>query len=286
MGPSRRQLAAVLAGFLLLAAAGQATSIAAVAEQTPSPEQLWDAYPLQPGAAGSQPADPAPTPTAAPTRGAGRPASRPNRRDTDGTLAAVILIGAAGLAFGVGLATMVLLRRIRRANPKTTGPPVVGRPVPANERYAPSPRAEAPARDGPEATSEAARVQEPAMPPAERFARRRPWPDDAADVWTCQLEWNAGYRTSTFRAMAAAPGERRRRHQIGESEPLRWLLMGEPEPPTPETAAAVRELMSALTAEGWESIGRAQRWYALRFVWRQEVEPRPLTPLTGRARDA
>ena len=62
--------------------------------------------------------------------------------------------------------------------------------------------------------------------------------------------------------------------------------MSEPEPPTPELAVRVRALMTALETAGWQHIGRGDRWYAQRFVWRQDGQPRPIEPLTGKAADA
>ena len=72
--------------------------------------------------------------------------------------------------------------------------------------------------------------------------------------------------------MAEPPGGGKRR-QIGESPPLRWTLMSDPEPPTPEFVAVVRALMAALEAAGWERIGPGGPWYAQRFLWRGAGEP-------------
>ncbi|HEX5621132.1 MAG TPA: hypothetical protein VFX51_22095 [Solirubrobacteraceae bacterium] len=111
--------------------------------------------------------------------------------------------------------------------------------------------------------------------PVRRFARPAPWPEDAHELWTCEIAWKAGYRKSSFRAMAGPPGDGKRR-PIGDSPSMRWSLMGEPEPPTPELAIRVRILVDALETAGWEHIGRGQRWYAQRFVWRGSDEPRPV----------
>jgi hypothetical protein len=111
--------------------------------------------------------------------------------------------------------------------------------------------------------------------PARRFARLVPWPEEATALWTCEIDWKAGYRRSTFRAMAEPPGAGKRR-QIGESPPLRWTLMSNPEPPTPEFVAVARALIVALEAAGWERIGRGGPWYAQRFLWRGTGEPGPV----------
>src|SRR5690242_5732899 len=92
-----------------------ATPSAARAAQKPSPKQLWDAYPLQPGSSRSQAPDPAPTPTAAPTRAPARPAAAIQAHESSGARAAVILLGAAVFAFVIGLATVLLLRHSRTA---------------------------------------------------------------------------------------------------------------------------------------------------------------------------
>jgi hypothetical protein len=110
------------------------------------------------------------------------------------------------------------------------------------------------------------------MTPARRFARLVPWPEEAVALWTCEIDWKAGYRRSTFRAVAEPPGAGKRR-QIGESPPVRWTPMSEPEPPTPALVAAVRPLMAALEAAGWQRIGPGGPWYAQRFLWRGTGEP-------------
>jgi hypothetical protein len=113
-------------------------------------------------------------------------------------------------------------------------------------------------------------------PPARRFARDQPWPEEAATVWTCEIAWKAGYVKSTFRAMAGPPGGDGRRKSIGESPPLRWTLMTDPEPPTPEMVAGVKALLAALVAAGWERTQPGGAWYAQRFLWRGTGEPGPV----------
>jgi hypothetical protein len=287
---------------VLLTGAGQ---VAARAAQKPSPKELWQAYPLQPGSKGSEPADPAPTPTAAPTRAAAPPVVAPSARESSGTSAAAILLGGALLAFCVGLASSVLLRRsrsaartaarapvraaaARAAAPRAAAKATAGRATAKRAEAAAAPARAQPSRaaaiaEVPRASAGTAELD---VPPGKRFARKQPWPADAVGIWTCQLEWNAGYRNSTFRAMAAAPGDQRRRRRMGESAPIKWMLKGEPVPPTPEMAAAVRALTAALVDAGWEHIGTGRRWYGQRFVWRQEGEPRPVRSQTGGTVDA
>jgi hypothetical protein len=127
----------------------------------------------------------------------------------------------------------------------------------------------------PASASTSASEPEPAPEPARRFARPATWPEEATELWTCEIAWKAGYRKSSFRAMAGPPGAGKRR-PFGDSPSVRWALMGEPEPPTPELAIRVRMLVQALEAAGWEHIGRGRVWYAQRFVWRGSGEPQPV----------
>jgi hypothetical protein len=146
--------------------------------------------------------------------------------------------------------------------PEALRPPRPKRPSAPARPSAPTPprRPAAPAPEMPDVT------------PARRFARLVPWPEEAAALWTCEIDWKAGYRKSNFRAMAEPPGAGKRR-QIGESPSVRWTLMSDPEPPTPELVASVRLLIGALEAAGWERIGPGGPWYAQRFLWRRSGEP-------------
>jgi hypothetical protein len=133
-----------------------------------------------------------------------------------------------------------------------------------------------PLDSAPETVRSPAASEAPPIPqPARRFARPVPWPQDAAELWTCEIAWKAGYRKSSFRAMAGPPGPGKRR-PFGDSPSVRWTLMGEPEPPTPELAIRVRALVQALEAAGWDHIGRGRLWYAQRFIWRGSGEPQPV----------
>ena len=73
---------------------------------------------------------------------------------------------------------------------------------------------------------------------------------------------------------------------MGESVGARWMLMPEPEPPTRELMTAVRTLMGALEAAGWERIEPGGPWYAQRFLWRGSGEPQPVRPADAGAADA
>ena len=166
--------------------------------------------------------------------------------------------------------------RVARAPRAAPTGPLGGAPE-LPRRDARPPRREVPPTplsDGPEALRAGAPEPEPVVP-ARRFARAQPWPEDAETLWTCEIAWKAGYLKSAFRAMAGAPGGGRRK-SIGESPSLRWTLMTDPEPPTPEMIATVKVLVSALVAAGWERAGVGTSWYAQRFVWRGDGEPRPV----------
>ena len=147
--------------------------------------------------------------------------------------------------------------------------------LPQRESRRPRPEVPpAPLSEGPEALRAGA-SKPGSVVPARRFARARPWPEHAETLWTCEIAWKAGYLKSAFRAMAGPPGSGRRR-SIAESPSLKWTLMTDPEPPTPEMIANVKVLVSALVAAGWERAGAGTSWYAQRFVWRGEGEPRPV----------
>jgi hypothetical protein len=118
-------------------------------------------------------------------------------------------------------------------------------------------------------------------PPPSRFAGVRAWPDEAARAWTCEIDWKPGYIRSGFRAMAAPPGEQRRK-ALGQSRSVKWMMMGDAEPPTQDLVDVLHELMTALTEDGWVRIGPGEHWYSQRFLWAGNGQPRPLAPLTGK----
>jgi hypothetical protein len=139
---------------------------------------------------------------------------------------------------------------------------------------------------GEQRAAEAAGEPEPESSlPSGRFARAVPWPDGTDELWRCEIEWDAGYLSSRFGAVAYPPRGKRGR-TVGTSARFRWLLMAEPDPlpdattPTPRARAqaqevqeAVRRMVAALEAAGWERAGRGAHWYAERFCWRREGSP-------------
>jgi hypothetical protein len=297
-------IAAVMVVVGIAVPAAHTVSIAAA--QKPRPEKLWDAYPLDPGQERAEPADPAPTPTAAPVRRTGSPGRSAASEGDGGTVLVPALIG--GAAFVVGLGAGEALRRRRRraiagqiaerklapAVPSAPAAPGTVDVLPHVPQPPVAPADGAHEREPPEAAGEPAApirwiapTPSRADPPSSalRFARVRRWPKEAARAWTCEIEWKPGYIKSGFRAMAAPPGELRRR-AFGQSRPVKWTLMGDPEPPTQDMVEVLQELVTALTEDGWVRIGPGNHWYSQRFLWAGNGQPRPLAPLTGKEANA
>ena len=294
----------VVVGIVASPAHEASTAVA----QSPSPEELWNAYPLDPGEEGAEPADPAPTPTVTPTptvaqeRSTGSRARSAAGDGDDGGLVAPALISVTIAAFAVGLGTGVVVRR--RRHRRAAAPVPERKPAAAGAAPTP-PTPEVPAADPvaflppapmsaprpPPAASagvseppEALHRNDPSLP-ARRFGRPRPWPQEAESAWTCEINWKAGYIKSGFRAMVAPPGEARRT-SFGQSRPIKWTLMDDPEPPTEQLVEGLRELVTALTEVGWVRIGLAGPWYSQRFLWAGYGQPRPLAPLKGKEANA
>ena len=240
---SARTIAPVLVGLALLLPA--ATAMAQ--EHTPSPEKLWNAYPLQPDA--SQPSVARAAPPAHDIAAAS-PAQRASGRDA-GLPAVVPIATAALLAFAAGVA----VGRVRR---KRAEPPpsraVVASPPPAAPTaarrlgwrdYPPPPR---PAPPPPGAASAAVAVE-----PAQAA-----WPHGTRREWRAEIVWQ---QEDGFTAAVLPPGAR----------PLPRGPVPEEEP---ELADALRDLEAALETEGWTAVAPAAAWCARRFVW-EHPEPPP-----------
>ncbi len=255
---------------------------------TPSPKELWEAYPLKPKTAER-------IVTATPTARAAAPAAVTPKRDSrGGGVAPIVIGGAAVLAFAGGL----LLGRLRRRQPPE---PVAAAPEPvevaAPERSDRFGREEARAPAA-VATAEPARATAPpprpvARPPAPPPPRAKPaaraqapviaprvaWPEGTEAAWRCEITWHSGYLRSEFRAQVNAPGARRRR-AVATSPSFKNLMKDPADVPRPELASAVRDLAIALEAQGWTSVQRGGRWYRLRFVW---TRPEPPPGMEGAA---
>jgi hypothetical protein len=153
--------------------------------------------------------------------------------------------------------------------------PAVSLREPEPERRTERPRRAAPAGAPREPTPRPAPARDAAGRPdaGGRFNRAVvDWPEDAEDMWRCELKWDAGYFSSRFQAIAYPPGGEPPR-PIGASPTFKWMFMDDPDPRGPRYLAQVRGFASALEAAGWERIGRGPAWYAQRFVWRREGTP-------------
>jgi hypothetical protein len=138
---------------------------------------------------------------------------------------------------------------------------------------------EAPASAEPLAPAEPPEARQPQR--SGRFERGPAWPADTLDVWRCEIRWDAGYVSSSFKALAYPPGKKRGR-TIAESAKFKWMIMEPPDPRERATLAEVRRLASALAAAGWQRVGHGPNWYSGRYAWRREepppdhVEPAPV----------
>ena len=309
-------IAAVMVVVGIVVSAAHTVSIAAA--QEPRPEKLWDAYPLDPGQEGTEPPDPAPTPTAAPARRSASPARSAASEGDGGTGVILALIGGAAFVVGLGAGEVVRRRRRRATTTRaaerevaaaaTSAPaapatahllPPAPQPPGAPADGAATAETERPEADGEPLPMPRPQGRDPAPagwiapappradppPSALRFARARAWPEEARRAWTCEIDWKPGYIKSGFRALAAPPGEPRRR-TFGQSRPVRWTLMADAEPATEDMVEVLQELVTALTEDGWVRIGPGRHWYSQRFLWAGNGQPRPLAPLTGKEANA
>jgi hypothetical protein len=120
-------------------------------------------------------------------------------------------------------------------------------------------------------------VAEPANDVKERSSRRLfepqpPWPAGAEQLWRCEIRWRAGYVNSRFAVVARRPG-RRGSTTLSSSKTFKWLIMGDPDPPSPEFRTAVEGLDEQIMAAGWEPAGFGRDWWELRYVWRGDGDP-------------
>jgi hypothetical protein len=139
----------------------------------------------------------------------------------------------------------------------------------------------------PLAAAPAARQARPAPSQRQpgRFDRAPGWPEGTCDRWRCEIAWASGYVHSRFRALAYPPGGRKG-NPICESRDFKWLLRAGPDPSDAAHRREVQRLAAALKAAGWEPVGRGSRWFAGRYVWRDESTPAnqiPLAPAEGAA---
>jgi hypothetical protein len=109
--------------------------------------------------------------------------------------------------------------------------------------------------------------------------RRRPATTTGrpAPAWRCEITWQAGSGSASFRAETTTPEDKP--CVIAESTTVQW-----PPPVGPdagaELAGAARQLERTLIEAGWTPAGSGPEWYARRFVW-----TRPTAPVVPRAGD-
>ena len=122
-------------------------------------------------------------------------------------------------------------------------------------------------------TPVAGSVSEPEPAPSRRlFEPQPPWPQGSEQLWRCEIRWRAGYVNSRFAVVARKPG-RRATTTVSSSKTFKWLIMGDPDPPSPEFRNAVESLDEQIMAAGWEPAGFGRDWWELRYVWRGDGPP-------------
>jgi hypothetical protein len=174
--------------------------------------------------------------------------------------------------------------------PPRGGEPATDPEPPAHEPAAETAPPEPPAGKSAMDTAPPKRPALAAEPPGEaaplpgggRFDRRPPWPEGTAELARAEIDWQAGYINSRFRAVVYHPN-RKRGTIAATGSNYKWLLMGEPAPESPEFVAEVERLAAALEDAGWEEIGEGGvAWFSRRYVWRHappapdELRPKPL----------
>jgi hypothetical protein len=126
----------------------------------------------------------------------------------------------------------------------------------------------------------------PAPAPSRRLFEPQPaWPSGAEDLWRCEIRWRAGYVNSRFTLVARRPG-RRGSTTVSSSKTFKWLIMADPDPPSPEFRDAVERLDEQIAAAGWEPAGSGREWWERRYVWRGDgPPPLDLDPAPARVGD-
>jgi len=260
---------------------------------SPSAEELWNSYPLDPSPERGAEPPAVSSPAAGP--GSARPTGRAPERSDGGSPIALLTV----LAFVAVLGGLALLgfRRLRDIRSQAAAAPLASRPgngapvlsasaaTPGKHENGPRGPHAAGARGtkDPAATSPQDQVppREPAGPAAPAAAADvpaghapQPEPDvsgsaaavpaDMHRTWMAEIEWRRTDAESRFcvcaRAARGEPGT-----VLAESGPLEW-------PPTSATsvqalAAAAEKLEASLVAAGWRALPPGSKWYAKRFSW-------------------
>jgi hypothetical protein len=250
-----------LLACLVLAAPAPALAL----DATPSPKELWQAYPLKP------PTQPTVTP-AAPARTA-TPATHGS-----GSGMTTVLIVLVGVCVAGGIAAIAW----RAQRGRHAGAPAVAAP-PRMRALVPAMPLLSVAGGGPrQPTVSAAQERRPTASgtPRRRAAgggRVAPLPSDPRRAWTAEIEWRPGDADSRFWVIATAD-DGSAKAPVAQSGALEW-------PPSGPTAVqalsdAARALEEALLSAGWSPLPAGEAWYAKRFAWAPRQAPRP--PADGR----
>jgi hypothetical protein len=256
----------VLACLLLLSSQ---PTLAQDRTPTPSAQELWKKYPLDPTPTSGAERSASSTPTD--SNSAGRPRDRAPA-GSEGAMP-IVLLACGFVAFGAALGLMWLRRR------GTVTPQVAAAPPAARLGKG------SPARSASDPT---AATPENGLQPSHAATARGPnghasGPDAAAVVppepqrkWIATIGWRHTDAESRFCVFARA-AEGGSAAVVAESDPLQW-------PPTGPTAVralsgAVAKLEASLAAAGWKALPAEREWYAKRFAWEPAVEgqtvPRP-----------
>jgi hypothetical protein len=173
----------------------------------------------------------------------------------------LIVYGLSAVALALVAATVLTLRRGRPTFPPATPRALLERRRNADSPPAPPERPDA--RRPPPAAESATQGRDPA--PERRAA---PPASAAEDAVLCQLEWRGKGQGSCFTAVTI--DARGVRHSLATSRRVEWRGSTPPDA-SPESRAAVRQLMKILHDNGWQPLpGNGEdhgqeRWYARRF---------------------
>jgi hypothetical protein len=240
--------------IVMLALAIPGTAFAVDASHTPTPEQLWNAFPLKPTRAGALP-----TPTA-------RPALRPQTHATPhaqrhGTSVALLVAIAFPFVLAAGLALTWLRARAAPRPRAAERPPA---PTEARPRRFDPNALRPPARPPPPAPPVPVPARRSGVAVAEAAPRVTRFPATADRLWRCVLVW----RVPEVLARLLAPGTQ---WPSSEGAPLA----------TPELTAAVAQLDAELREEGWTPLDPGEggsgphdeEWFDRRYVWTHAQPP-------------
>jgi hypothetical protein len=229
---------------------------------TPSGQELWKQYPLDPTPTSGVERTASSTPTG--SNSAGRPRDRAPAR-SEGALP-IVLLACGFVAFGAALGLVWVRRRG------------------AVKRVAAAPPA---SRLGNGSHTRSAATPENGLQPSQATAARGPnghalGLDSAAVVppepqrkWIATIGWRHSEADSRF-CVSARAAEGGPATVVAESDPLQW-------PPAGPTAVralsgAVAKLEASLVAAGWKALPPEREWYAKRFAWEPVAEGQTVQP--------